>query len=165
MPTVLQSGSLNFLEPSGPVHACNGIALPFFTVPLVAFVSKCTTNNRILRHQWIHLVGLESRVPDRGGSSHLGNLSSRRKFLAGVHRTGLHTTERIFERQSAGVSGEGRALVAGVPHTGCVVLCERQLIRNSCGGTERVLPQGVDEIVSVEVLSAATINTVQCTNF
>ena len=28
MPTVLKSGSLNFLGPSGPVQACNGIALP-----------------------------------------------------------------------------------------------------------------------------------------
>ena len=28
MPTVLKSGSLNLLEPSGPVQACNGIALP-----------------------------------------------------------------------------------------------------------------------------------------
>ena len=27
--TVLKSGSLNLLEPSGPVQACNGIALPF----------------------------------------------------------------------------------------------------------------------------------------
>jgi len=29
VPTVLKSGSLNLLEPSGPVQACNGIALPF----------------------------------------------------------------------------------------------------------------------------------------
>ena len=29
MPTVLKSGNLNLLEPSGPVQACNGIALPF----------------------------------------------------------------------------------------------------------------------------------------
>ena len=29
MPTVLKSGSLKLLEPSGPVQACNGIALPF----------------------------------------------------------------------------------------------------------------------------------------
>ena len=29
MATVLKSGSLSFLEPSGPVQACNGIALPF----------------------------------------------------------------------------------------------------------------------------------------
>ena len=28
MPTVLKSGRLNLLEPSGPVQACNGIALP-----------------------------------------------------------------------------------------------------------------------------------------
>jgi len=29
VPIVLKSGSLNLLEPLGPVHACNGIALPF----------------------------------------------------------------------------------------------------------------------------------------
>jgi len=28
---VLKSGSLNLLEPSGPVQACNGIALPFYS--------------------------------------------------------------------------------------------------------------------------------------
>ena len=27
----MKSGSLNFLEPSGPLQACNGTALPFFT--------------------------------------------------------------------------------------------------------------------------------------
>jgi hypothetical protein len=30
-PIVMKSGSLNLLEPSGPVQACNGIALPFYT--------------------------------------------------------------------------------------------------------------------------------------
>jgi len=30
VPTVLKSGSLNLLEPLGPVQACNGIALPFY---------------------------------------------------------------------------------------------------------------------------------------
>jgi len=29
VPIVLKSGSLNLLEPSGPVQACNGIAVPF----------------------------------------------------------------------------------------------------------------------------------------
>jgi len=29
VPIVLKSGSLNLLERSGPVQACNGIALPF----------------------------------------------------------------------------------------------------------------------------------------
>jgi len=27
---VMKSGSLNFLEPSGPLQACNGTALPFY---------------------------------------------------------------------------------------------------------------------------------------
>jgi hypothetical protein len=31
VPIVLKSGSLNLLEPSGPIQACNGIALPLFT--------------------------------------------------------------------------------------------------------------------------------------
>jgi len=30
VPIVLKSGSLNLLEPSGPVQACNGIAIPLF---------------------------------------------------------------------------------------------------------------------------------------
>jgi hypothetical protein len=30
VPIVLESGSLNLQEPSGPVQACNGIALPFY---------------------------------------------------------------------------------------------------------------------------------------
>ena len=30
VPIVLKSGSLNLLEPSGPVQTCNGIALPLF---------------------------------------------------------------------------------------------------------------------------------------
>ena len=38
MPTVLQYGSLNLLEPSRPVQACNGIALPFLT-PNITVVS------------------------------------------------------------------------------------------------------------------------------
>jgi hypothetical protein len=36
VPIVLKSGSLNLLEPSGPVKACNGIALP---LPLPVFVT------------------------------------------------------------------------------------------------------------------------------
>jgi len=28
----MKSGNLNFLEPSGPLRACNGTALPFFTL-------------------------------------------------------------------------------------------------------------------------------------
>jgi hypothetical protein len=32
---VLKSGSLNLLEPFGPVEACNGIALPFALLSLL----------------------------------------------------------------------------------------------------------------------------------
>ena len=33
VPIVLKSGSFNFLEPSGPVQACNGISFPFNNIP------------------------------------------------------------------------------------------------------------------------------------
>jgi len=36
VPIVLKYGSLNFLEPSGPVQACNGIALPLLCTNLHA---------------------------------------------------------------------------------------------------------------------------------
>ena len=32
MPIVLKSGSLNLLEPSGPVQACNGVVLPIIVL-------------------------------------------------------------------------------------------------------------------------------------
>jgi hypothetical protein len=35
VPIVLKSGSLNLLEPSGPVQACNGIALPLLHLLLL----------------------------------------------------------------------------------------------------------------------------------
>ena len=42
---VTESGNLNFLEPSGPLRACNGTALPFLAVQGVYpifIVNKCT---------------------------------------------------------------------------------------------------------------------------
>jgi hypothetical protein len=41
---VLKSGSLNLLEPSGPVQACNGIALPF-TQPSFTKIGAVTEKN------------------------------------------------------------------------------------------------------------------------
>jgi hypothetical protein len=35
VPIVLKSGSLNLLEPSGPVEACTGIALPFMSLQII----------------------------------------------------------------------------------------------------------------------------------
>ena len=40
MPIVLKSGNLNLLEPSGPVQACNGIALPFTFYIFYKLISK-----------------------------------------------------------------------------------------------------------------------------
>ena len=46
MPTVLKSGSLNLLEPSGPVQACNGSALYNWLEP----------ENRIIMHFFYSFV-------------------------------------------------------------------------------------------------------------
>ena len=35
----MKSGNRTFLEPFGPVQACNGIALPFLCIKLQRFVS------------------------------------------------------------------------------------------------------------------------------
>jgi hypothetical protein len=35
VPIVLKSGSLDLLEPSGPVQACNGTALPLYTISVI----------------------------------------------------------------------------------------------------------------------------------
>jgi len=51
---VAKSGNLNFLEPSGPVQACNGSDLPFFeifeyfTITIILFISS-------LRVEWKEL--------------------------------------------------------------------------------------------------------------
>jgi hypothetical protein len=42
--TVLKSGSLNLLEPSGPVQACNGIALP---LPLHEHVADLEIHDKL----------------------------------------------------------------------------------------------------------------------
>jgi hypothetical protein len=56
VPIVLKSGSLNLLEPSGPVKACNGIALPCkyvsisyqLTVQMDSFRSTVCIENLII---------------------------------------------------------------------------------------------------------------------
>ena len=44
MPIVLKSRSLNLLEPSGSVQACNGIAFPFITY------SECVSVALVIQH-------------------------------------------------------------------------------------------------------------------
>ena len=49
MPIVLKSGSLNLLEPSGPVQACNRITLPFDTKYVVTGKSAVSSLNISVR--------------------------------------------------------------------------------------------------------------------
>ena len=41
---VTKSGKLNFLEPSGPLHACNGTDLPFTFLPPLIENTELTLN-------------------------------------------------------------------------------------------------------------------------
>jgi len=55
VPTVLKSGSLNLLEPSGPVQACNGIALPLpFTIHKEDTDDDDDNNNNVLIRKTAH---------------------------------------------------------------------------------------------------------------
>jgi hypothetical protein len=52
VPIVLKSGSLNLLEPSGPVKACNGIALPLpFTFLIII------SQTIFVAEMWLHFFG------------------------------------------------------------------------------------------------------------
>jgi hypothetical protein len=55
---VLKYGSLNLLEPSGPVQACNGIALPFKIIPNRRNKTRIKTLNK---SRWSQLTGLNQR--------------------------------------------------------------------------------------------------------
>ena len=54
VPIVLKSRSLDFLEPSGLVEACNGIALPFSGIRQdssnTSFTVECKTYNFYMRN-------------------------------------------------------------------------------------------------------------------
>ena len=55
MPTVLKSGSLNLLEPSGPVQTCTGIALPFILIT-INFETCNVFSIQILRERYVKLI-------------------------------------------------------------------------------------------------------------
>ena len=60
MPTVLKSGSRNLLEPSGPVQACNRIALPLlsFTFYNLFFDVNIPCNVYNTTFRWVFYTGL-----------------------------------------------------------------------------------------------------------
>jgi hypothetical protein len=47
VPIVLKSGSLNLLEPSGPVKVCNGVALPLLLLEIVYAVTCLVVDSDI----------------------------------------------------------------------------------------------------------------------
>ena len=44
---VTKSGNLNFLEPSGPVQACNGTALPLVPILFTFYIQVCYSLKKI----------------------------------------------------------------------------------------------------------------------
>ena len=71
VPIVLKSGSLDILEPSGPVQACNGIALPLrlnvllqYTISEL-FVTYCLQIDRqtnTSRSRYVHTVDSNKNI-------------------------------------------------------------------------------------------------------
>ena len=55
MPIVLKSGSLNLLEPSGPVQACNAIALTFMHISFILLT-------RIIQQRPIAVRSIQGRI-------------------------------------------------------------------------------------------------------
>ena len=83
MPTVLKSGSLKFLEPSGPVQACNGTALP---LPL-------PTNFRLhkhVRHERKYYTGINPLTPNDPYRGRTAPLTSKRCILY-IYSTNIGT--------------------------------------------------------------------------
>jgi len=59
VPTVSKSGNLTLLEPSGPVQACNGIALPIFSLQYIIITKKhfsISTNPAIFQLRRIRIL-------------------------------------------------------------------------------------------------------------
>ena len=56
MPTVLKSGSIKLLEPSGPVQACNGMDLSLHTTnnDAVNILTTVESNNKIISEYATH---------------------------------------------------------------------------------------------------------------
>jgi len=55
VPIVLKSGSLNLLEPSGPVQGCNGIALPWH-LPAMKVWEEWNTDDTFVHPLRLHSI-------------------------------------------------------------------------------------------------------------
>jgi hypothetical protein len=74
MPIVLKSGSLNLLQPSGPVQACNGIALPLQWNAVGRIVTEKTSETTFLTYEPL-LGKLPTDVPDTDSAACLCTVS------------------------------------------------------------------------------------------
>jgi len=67
VPTVLKYGNLSLLEPSGPVQACNGIALPFTSKKCVLVLCSLPNIVRVVKSRRMRWAGHVARMgEDRG---------------------------------------------------------------------------------------------------
>jgi hypothetical protein len=83
VPIVLKSGSLNLLEPSGPVKACNGIALP---LPYLLMMSIKSARNMLF-------IGIKLKVNSASVTSqNLKETPANTKFSE-VHVTNVGLSE------------------------------------------------------------------------
>jgi len=78
VPTVLKSGSLNLLEPSEPVQACNGIALPFVLDNLGNFICVVA----------VYVVEDQVSIPDWSTSFVWHNIQTSPETYVATNRMG-----------------------------------------------------------------------------
>ena len=83
VPIVLKSGSLKLLEPSGPVQACNGIALPFC---LYLCSSLTTWDKRISFHLPKKFTWVKITVHGDGRWSVWNLVESLQKLILRIQR-------------------------------------------------------------------------------
>jgi len=92
VPIVLKSGSLNLLEPSGPVQACNGIAL---LLPLPSLFSLF--QRRILEFPSLPVVSTENSVFSAKIETSIRNETY-------IHLTDVYCCQRVLSSMSANIS-------------------------------------------------------------
>jgi hypothetical protein len=62
---VMKYGNLNFLEPSGPLQACNGYVLSFFTMWLHSLEGMLWLDKRLSLQYGLNTAGLAEMTPFR----------------------------------------------------------------------------------------------------
>jgi hypothetical protein len=82
----MKSGNLNFLEPSGPLHACNGTALPLHFY---------VRNNRKLKSQERHYFRLQMHIKGKFHPTSCDERTSREQKLLNISLNLAQDEERV----------------------------------------------------------------------